>query len=241
MSIGQANCAVCGGKIVYFQEAQTATCELCGKEDIAHCICEHGHYVCDTCHRSNGVEACINYCLASSSKNPIEIAQAIMDDRSIYPNGPEHHTLVGAALLTAYHNAGGAIDLEKSLAELKTRSLCVPGGTCGFWGTCGAAVSAGQMWSIASKSSPMTSQPWGQCQKLTSNVLASLATYGGPRCCKRTGFLAIKDTVAFAKEIAGVEMELPEHISCHYFANNDECLRARCPFFPEGATHPLDI
>ena len=93
MSIGQANCAVCGGKIVYFQEAQTATCDLCGKEDMAHCICEHGHYVCDACHRSNGVEACINYCLASSSKNPIEIAQAIMDDRSIYPNGPEHHTL----------------------------------------------------------------------------------------------------------------------------------------------------
>ena len=35
------------------------------------------------------------------------MAMAMMDDKSIFPNGPEHHTLVGAALLAAYKNAGG--------------------------------------------------------------------------------------------------------------------------------------
>ena len=86
----------------------------------------------------------------------------------------------------------------------------------------------------------MTDVSWGQCQKLTSNILGKLAEYGGPRCCKRTGFIAIQEAVKFAKETTGVEMELPETITCHWFPRNAECLRDHCPFFPEGAVHPND-
>lgn len=34
-------------------------------------------------------------------------------------HGPEHHVMVGSALLTAYKNAGGDIDLEKDLIEIQ--------------------------------------------------------------------------------------------------------------------------
>ena len=150
----------------------------------------------------------------------------------------EHHTLIGACLLTAYANAGGKLDKQKALEELRKRSMQVPGGTCGFWGTCGAAVSSGQAWSIISGSSPMATEAWGQCQQLTSIILGKLAVYGGPRCCKRVGFLALQESVAYAKEVTGVEMELPENVACHWFGRNAECLRDRCPFFPAGAVHP---
>ena len=232
MSAGKANCLVCGKPIAYHEQAQEYTCHICGKKDMGHCSCEEGHYVCDACHRSEGVRLTNEYLMQATSKNPIELAGHMMDQDAIYPNG--------ASLLCAYANAGGSIDKEKALEELKRRSLQVPGGTCGFWGTCGAAVSAGQFWSIVSSSSPMADVAWGQCQQLTSNILGRLAEYGGPRCCKRTGFIALEESVAFARETAGITMELPETIICHWFPRNAECLRTRCPFFPEGATHPDD-
>lgn len=240
MSAGKANCLICGKPIVYSEQAREHTCAICGETEMGRCACEDGHYVCDSCHRSEGVQATYDYLAQSNSKNPVELAAHMMDKDVIYPNGPEHHTLVGGCLLTAYANAGGAIDKEKALAEMKKRSLQVPGGTCGFWGTCGAAVSAGQYWSIVSGSSPMATDAWGQCQKLTSIILSRLSEYGGPRCCKRTGFVAIQEAAAFTREKTGVEMEMPETISCHWFPRNAECLRERCPFFPEGAVHPND-
>ena len=146
MSAGKGICLVCGEPLAYFKEAQDVTCQICGKKETGHSVCVEGHYVCDACHRAGGVEHIMAVCRETDSKNPIRIAQKIMSDKSIYPNGPEHHTLIGASLMAAYRNAGGDIDLDKALAELQKRSLLVPGGTCGFWGTCGAATSAGQWW-----------------------------------------------------------------------------------------------
>ena len=58
---------------------------------------------------------------------------------------------MGAALLTAYKNAGGEIDLQQALVEMMSRGRSVPGGACGFWGACGAGISAGMFVSIISK------------------------------------------------------------------------------------------
>lgn len=242
MSFGKANCAVCGKPLVYFEEAREVTCAICGKKETGHSVCEDGHYVCDSCHRSGGVDYIMGLCSKSTFKNPVEILMEAMDDKSIYPNGPEHHTLVGAALITAYANAGGDIDREKALAELKRRSLCVPGGACGFWGVCGAATSTGQAMSIINGSTPMAREPWGQCQRLTSEVLGRLADLGGPRCCKRTSFTAVSMAVPYINELMGVEMDHPEGITCHYYTSNGECLHCDCPYFPGSgaAEHERD-
>ena len=53
---------------------------------------------------------------------------------SCHMHGPEHHTMVGFALLTAYKNAGGEIDLVSALGEMQKRGKQVPGGACGFLG-----------------------------------------------------------------------------------------------------------
>ena len=36
-------------------------------------------------------------------------------------HGPEHHVMVGSALLVAYKNAGGEIDLPEALLEMMNR------------------------------------------------------------------------------------------------------------------------
>ncbi len=138
---GEGACLVCGKPLTYFETARTMECVFCHKESESYVSCEDGHYVCDECHAAKGVEAIMEYCLDCRSKNPIEILQAIMDTPYIYIHGPEHHIMVGAALLTAYKNAGGDIDLPSALQEMKSRGSKYPGGSCGFWGCCGAAVS----------------------------------------------------------------------------------------------------
>jgi hypothetical protein len=232
MTAGKANCLVCGAPLVYSEEAQDVTCILCGKQEQGHSVCENGHYVCDACHREKGVDHIVKTCLATKKTDPIDLAIEIMEDLSIYPNGPEHHSLVGMALLAAYANAGGAIDVDKALGEMRSRSMCVPGGTCGFWGVCGAAASAGQAMSIITGSTPMKAEPWGQCQALTSDILGKLGQIGGPRCCKRTGFTAILISAEHIERATGVHLDVPEHTACTFYKRNAECLHGRCPYFP---------
>lgn len=205
---------------------------ICGKVEDGLLTCAEGSLRLRRLHRAKGVDFVMETCRASDSTNPIELAQSIMRDKSIYPNGPEHHSLVGAVLLTCYRNAGGDIDLDAALDELRSRSMQVPGGTCGFWGCCGAAVSAGQYYSIISGSTPMTQDPWAATARLTSNIIGRLADVGGPRCCKRTGFAAIEEAARYTAETTGIAMELPERTTCTFMANNAECRKRDCPFFP---------
>lgn len=227
-------CLVCGKDLVYEEAAREFTCAVCGGKELGHTACEDGHYVCNACHRRGGVEVAYAICRESSSKNPVEILQQIMNDKAVYPNGPEHHTAIGMALLSAYKNSGGDIDLEGALDELRARSLQVPGGACGYWGTCGAATSAGQYWSVVTGSTPLNEGPWEQCARLTSRVLGHIADVGGVRCCKRTGFIALIEARAHTEELLGVRMEMPERIVCTHFPRNKQCLHAKCPFFPRN-------
>ena len=61
----------------------------------------------------------IEACLQEKSKNPIEIFCNIAKQDFIRIHGPEHHILDGAALLTAFYNAGGKIDLKECLYETR--------------------------------------------------------------------------------------------------------------------------
>ena len=60
----------------------------------------------------------VEACLQEKSKNPINIFFNIAHKEFIRIHGPEHHVLDGAALLTAFYNAGGKIELQTSLDEL---------------------------------------------------------------------------------------------------------------------------
>ncbi|MBQ8091067.1 MAG: hypothetical protein IJ233_10040, partial [Pyramidobacter sp.] len=146
-------------------------------------------------------------------------------------HGPEHHVMVGAALLTAFRNCGGAIDLSRALREMFRRGKAVPGGACGFWGACGAAVSAGIFVSIVTMASPLAVEPWGLANLATARALEQIGALGGPRCCKRNSYTAILAAAEFAREHLGVSMETSP-VTCTRFSRNSECIGLRCPFNP---------
>ena len=145
--------------------------------------------------------------------------------------------MVGAVLLTAYKNCGGFENcggqsaFEEALEEMKARGSEYPCGACGLWGCCGAAVSTGIFMSIVTKATPLTGNSWKLSNQMTSRALGALAELGGPRCCKRDSFTAVKEAVHFVKEKLGVEMELPEKIACDFSNENRQCLKKHCPYY----------
>lgn len=221
-------CLICKAPIEYINEDAEMECVICHKKELSKTRCINGHYVCNECH-SKGIDSIFGVCLTTTSKNPAEIVQEMMNLPFCHMHGPEHHIMVGAALLTAYKNAGGEIDLTKALAEMKNRGQSVPGGACGFWGACGAGISSGMFVSIISGSTPLTEGPFGLANRMTSKSLEAIGSIGGPRCCKRDSFLSILAAVDFVKEHFGIEMDKPE-IICDYSAMNNQCLGKRCPF-----------
>lgn len=137
--------------------------------------------------------------------------------------------MVGAALLTAYKNAGGDIDLHSSLIEMMNRGKSVPGGSCGFWGACGAGISSGMFVSIISKSTPLENEPFALSHKMTAKSLEKIGEIGGPRCCKRDSFISILAAIDFVKDKFGIEMEKPK-VVCNYSNQNNQCIGKRCTF-----------
>ncbi len=176
-------------------------------------------------------EKIIATCLKENSKNPVDIFNRIAGEDFIRIHGPEHHILDGAAILTAYHNAGGAIDLSKALDELVKRGLQMPGATCGQWGVCGAVSSIGAALSIIDGTGPLScDDTWGKHMKFTSKALGALAEVGGPRCCKRDAFLSFQEAISFINENYDVTLESSE-IKCTYSKQNAQCIKSRCPFY----------
>ena len=221
-------CLICAAPLEYLEKDELMECEICRKKELSKARCSKGHYVCSECH-TKGIDVIIGLCLRETSRNPIEIIRKMMAESFCHMHGPEHHVMVGSALLTAYRNAGGNIDLGAALTEMQNRGRQVPGGACGFWGACGAGISAGMFVSIISKSTPLAIESWGLSNLMTSKALGEIGKIGGPRCCKRDSYLAILAAVDFVKEHFGIEMERSK-IVCSHSAQNNQCIGNRCPF-----------
>ena len=223
-------CLICKAPLVYLEKDELMECAICHRKENSKTRCVTGHYVCNECH-TKGLDSIVSLCRQEKSKNPLEIIEKMMQQPFCHMHGPEHHVMVGAALLTAYKNVGGEIDLENALFEMLSRGKQIPGGACGFWGACGAAVSTGMFMSIISRSTPLTVEPFALSNSMTARSLAKIGEIGGPRCCKRDSFLSVLTAVEFVREKLGVEMESYQPV-CQYSSKNNQCIGKRCPFSP---------
>ena len=221
-------CLICKAPLEYLTEDEIMECAICHKQERSKTRCVKGHYVCSQCH-TQGMDSIFGLCLSETSRDPIAILEKMMSMPFCHMHGPEHHVMVGSALLTAYKNAGGDLDLPKALQEIYSRGKAVPSGACGFWGACGAGISTGLFVSIATGSTPLAVEPWGLSNQMTSRALDRIGAVGGPRCCKRDSYLAILTAIDFAAEHLNVHME--KHMPvCTRSSQNNQCIGKRCPF-----------
>jgi len=228
-------CLICGKPLEYLQQDTLMECAICHSQELSKTRCVDGHYVCNNCH-TQGLDSIIALCLTERSKDPVAILEKMMSQPFCHMHGPEHHVLVGAALLTAYNNAltddSLRVDLQSALLEVLSRGRQVPGGACGYMGACGASISTGIFLSVVTRNTPLSTDTWRLCNLLTSKALEQVALNGGPRCCKRDSYLSILTAVDFVKEHLGVEMERAD-VECSRSQINNQCIGKKCPFSPK--------
>ena len=222
-------CLICKAPLEYLTADEIMECAICHKKERNKTRCVNGHYVCSDCH-TRGMDSIFGLCLSETSRDPLEILEKMMSMSFCHMHGPEHHVMVGAALLTAYKNAGGDLDLPKALQEIYSRGKAVPGGACGFWGACGAGISTGQFVSVVTGSTPLAVEQWGLSNQMTAKSLDNIGKVGGPRCCKRDSYLSILAAIDFTKDHLKVSMEKNLPV-CTRSKQNNQCIGKRCPFF----------
>jgi hypothetical protein len=229
----KTGCLVCGEELVYGKDTEQLECFYCKQVYDSNTKCRNGHYVCDRCHSLPAIDLIENYCVASESEDPLELALTLMRNPNIKMHGPEHHFLVPAVLLAAYYNIKQ--DYREKATKIrmaKKRAEQILGGFCGFYGNCGAAVGTGIFVSLITDATPLSVADWKLANLVTAQSLLTVAEHGGPRCCKRNTFLAILKAADFVKEHFGVSFKINKELNCEFYPLNNECLQEKCPFHP---------
>lgn len=191
----------------------------------------------DPIHTEAIQQACLSIYESGTHPNLLDITNQLLNLPELPMHCPAHHFLTCAALLTAAHLRADS-SCQRLLADLKTareRTSILPGGTCGQYGCCGAAMGAGVFFSIWCKTSPMSKNGWAAANQMTSRCLASVAQVEGPRCCKRVTYLTISAAAQAARELMDLDLGPLPPIHCHHSQQNRECRLQACPFYsPES-------
>lgn len=179
-------------------------------------------------------EKCMKFYKEETQGTIWDWAMECMDLEGLPMHCPPHHFLIPAVLLTACamkeHQSEEALD--KMLEEAQKRSKKVLGGFCGYYGSCGAGVGVGIFLSIYTNTTPISQESWQWVNEATGRSLLHIASVEGPRCCKRNGFLALEEAAKIIEERLDIELERPTKLICHYFENNKECKKEKCPYYP---------
>lgn len=181
------------------------------------------------------IEACCVELLESGETlDAVEIATRLMSLPDLPMHCPYHHFLVPAALLTAaWMQANGDSSLlSRHLKLARERAGVLPGGMCGQYGCCGAALGAGVFAAIWLGTTPMSKNGWAAVNEYTSRCLSEVASVEGPRCCKRVTYLTLRAAVPAAKELLGLDLGKVPEMRCDHYMKNRECKGRACPFFP---------
>lgn len=226
-------CMVCGKELIYAETSTLQKCVFCGKEQESSILCPDGHFVCDDCHRGDAVGLIEVAALNSKTVSPIELAREIMAMPSVHMHGPEHHVLVPVVLLATLRNLGAEVS-DQRLREALLRAGQLPGGICGMWGACGAAVGAGIGLSVLRRLTALKKEGWGETNREVGEILQKVGAFSGPRCCKRSTYTALLAAMDVLERdgVATFPQEAHKQPVCKDFWRNQQCLKEECAYYP---------
>lgn len=227
--VSKENCGICGQPLVYGGEARNLQCAYCGHNHRALIYCPKDHYICDECHSRTAIDIIKEVLALTRAADPAEIVELVMSHPAVPMHGPEHHALVAGAIVAAARNTGYAIP-DTAVDKAIERGAIIPGGWCGYYGDCGAAVGLGVAVSVLTGATPLTGKQRSLALEATSVALARMLDEH-PRCCKRATRRAIETAKLFLQEKMGII--LPEGIKprCTYTARNQQCPKEACAYY----------
>lgn len=227
------NCGVCARPLVYATESVTKICVFCGKEEKTLIYCPAGHYICDSCHSKAALEVVRQILSNTRSKDPGAILEQVMSHAAVPMHGPEHHVIVPGAIVAAVRDTGHPVP-EGAVEKALERASKVPGGWCGLYGDCGAAIGVGIAVSVITGATPLTGKARMLALSATSFALSRMLD-NQPRCCKRASRIAIGAAIEFLHDHLDIELPQYTKVKCVYTLRNQQCAKEKCPFFND---HP---
>jgi hypothetical protein len=97
-------CMICGTQLVYAENESEHSCIYCRDKFHSQISCPEGHFVCDSCHSTDAITLLEKMVESEESIHPKEIVESAFLHPSFSFHGPEHHSLVPAAILISLRN-----------------------------------------------------------------------------------------------------------------------------------------
>jgi hypothetical protein len=230
MTRQSSGCMCCGGDLHYFSAPQEMACHYCGRTCLADGCCTQEHFVCDRCHQEKGLAVIKTICTSTREQDLLKLLTIIRSHPSIPMHGPEHHAMIPGILLACYRNCGGTISSKEILTAI-SRGAEVPGGVCGFWGACGAAIGIGIGVAAILAATPLTAGPRQLAQEFSGRILTALAARKGGRCCQRETYIALTETARLSAEKLAISLRAEAALHCDQYLRNKECIGSQCPLW----------
>jgi MoaA/NifB/PqqE/SkfB family radical SAM enzyme/SAM-dependent methyltransferase len=223
------DCMVCGAPLVYFDRERELTCVYCGHTAVANAQCENGHFVCDRCHAEDALAVIEHLCVSSREPDMIALLAHIRRHPKVPMHGPEYHAMVPGIVLAGYRNAGGELNDEQIITGIR-RGSRVPGGFCGFYGVCGAAIGVGIAFGIILRATPLQAAARQAIQRATHACLGDIAAFDtAARCCQRECWLALRRAAALSADLLPVSLLAAMPLTCRQYRANPSCMGKECP------------
>jgi MoaA/NifB/PqqE/SkfB family radical SAM enzyme/SAM-dependent methyltransferase len=228
-----SGCLLCGAPLRYLKGEESRTCSCCQKTFNASAVCEQGHFVCDDCHAADASQLIEKLCLASRETDLLQLFDRIRSRLKLPVNGPEYHALVPGVILATYRNLGGEVS-EEDIRTGILRGTRVTGGSCAFWGVCGAAAGVGIAFSLLLEANPLKGGARQAVQESVQKVLAEIAGIPAARCCQRDCWIALRKAAELSGKMLPLALQAVERPLCRQQHLNRECAAGVCPWAPEG-------
>lgn len=227
-----SGCMVCGQALLYSDNEVELTCHYCGQSAMTSAHCLEQHFVCDRCHSVDALAVLEHLCAEATETDLLELLQRFRQHPAIPVNGPEHHSLVPAIIITGYRNSGGNITDDLIETAIRRGSQVI-GGSCAFTGICGAATGVGIAFSLLLQANPIKPRQRQIVQQVTQQVLEQIAGLEAGRCCQRDCWLGLKRAAELSAEYLPVKLTAAAQIGCYQRSQNKECIGIECPVWQE--------
>jgi len=231
---------VCGSSLHYLHIAENLLCTYCGAKEHGHVKCEAGHFVCGTCHGKDVMAVIEEISMTTRSKNPVEIAEIMMNHPGLPMLGCEHAFIAAGALMAALRNspygAGKITSAEIHEVFHRTKKQAISG-YCGLTGVCGIAPALGACISLFLGSRCGSDSEQKITMEAVIRVSQAIADLTGPSCCKAYVRNALRAAVVVLGERFGILLPVRETpIVCSHAAKHPHgCREVKCPFYQKPA------
>lgn len=224
-------CSFCGTPLRFAERPVGGRCMVCGERAKGRAVCPQGHFVCDPCRGSETMALIDALAACPSTADPVALFLRTRQSAGLPMHGPEHHALVPAAFLVAYHRLHGEPSWQTVIDTVDAAGRQLPGGACGLWGACAAALGMGMAYCAILGSEPTAGPERAVANGFVARVLERIAAYPGVRCCRRECLLALQAGCDLSGELLPHPVATAGAPTCDQIAENDDCFGAQCPYW----------